>query len=194
MMPPIRTALLRTACSAYRLLLAAHPRAFRTRFGNEMEQVFRTQLRAAFERGSMAGSLGLAGSMMGDTLMSILRENYAARTVLGGVCLAVGIVFGLCAGYVDQHNAHETYPTLLVLLIGAFGLGLMQPRAPWRWALIMALFVPFYGPVTTVAVRLTTPDKWAILAVAMIPALIGAYAASVLRRVLGGGVLRSSQP
>lgn len=184
MTPAIKRTLLKLACSAYGIALHAYPRPFRMRFGVEMTQVFRDEWRATLARGSWRAWLGLIGRTSGDLLMNATRERLATLSPLSAACLIAALGVGVLAGYVDRHNAHETYPTLAVMLVGSFALGLAQPHWPWRWALLIALFVPFYGPVATLGTRLATPGSWAMLAVALVPGLIGAYGAALLRRAV----------
>ena len=86
---------------------------------------------------------------------------------------------------VDRHNVDEVYPTLMVVLIGSFVLGVLRPRHAWRWAIIIGLGVPFFGPLPALPARLASPGRWAMLAVLLIPGLIGAYTGSILRSAAG---------
>src|SRR5437764_453065 len=113
-----------------------------------------------------------------------------ARVPLPGlICVLAAACFGMYGAYVDQHNATEVYPVLLVTLVGSLLLGLAHPRHVWRWALIVAALVPF-SPLAAAAfpARLALPGSWAIMGVVLIPALIGAYAGWGLRKAAGAAV------
>jgi hypothetical protein len=107
------------------------------------------------------------------------------RGALEIFCLAAAIGIGLYAGYVDRHNATEVYPTLMVVLVGSFLLGLIQPAHAWRWALIVGVCVPFSGPISALPSRIITPGDWGILAVVLVPGFIGAYSGALLHLALG---------
>ena len=97
--------------------------------------------------------------------------------------MAAALGFSIYAEYVDRHNATEVYPTLTVALIGSFILGLAQPSRPWKWAIIVGLGAPFFGPLPSLPARLASPGRWAILAILLVPGLIGAYSGSILPRI-----------
>jgi len=101
------------------------------------------------------------------------------------LCVAAAVGFGLYAGYVDRHNATEVYPTLMVVLVGSFILGLIQPAHAWRWALIVGVCVPFLGPISGLPSRIITPGDWGILAVVLVPGFIGAYLGALLHLAVG---------
>ncbi len=86
------------------------------------------------------------------------------------------------AGVVDTHN-DEVQAAVLVILVGAGTLALIEPRAAWRWALLLGLSIP----VTYLLVPLvddTAPfdihNYWGTF-VAFIPAFVGAYGGVFLR-------------
>jgi hypothetical protein len=163
-------------------MLIAYPPEFRARYGLEMTQAFREQLREALSTAGTAGFLGFSMRMAWDFPISVLRERISSINVAGMCCAAAAVGFGLYAAYVDHHNATEVYPTLFVVLVGSFALGLIRPVRPWRWALIVVLGVPFSGPLLTLTARMISPGAWAILAVVLVPGFVGAYTGSFLRR------------
>jgi hypothetical protein len=182
MWPLFKRVVLQLICGAYRAVLYAYPREFRARYGLEMKQMFRNQLREEFSKESSVGFLQFCGRIAWDIASSICRERYDPQTATGMFCVAAAMGIGIYASYIDRHNAHEVYPTLLVAAVGSFGLGLIRPLGAWRWALIIGLAVPFAGPLLTLSARLAIPGNWAILAVVSAPGLVGAYAGSFLRR------------
>src|SRR5271155_5827300 len=110
-----------------------------------------------------------------DSSQPSSQENFALQSLLEISCFAAAIAAGLYAAHVDHHNHTEVYPTLFVFLVRSFALGVVRPGHAWRWALIIGLLVPFAGPFQTLFDRLSSPGSWAILAVVLIPGLIGAY-------------------
>jgi hypothetical protein len=185
-MPSIRqNTLLRLACGLYRGLLHAYPPEFRLRYGIEMNQVFRDQLRDTLSKQGLHGLLTFCMRTAWDLCTSIPRERFTLRSLRGMLCLAAALGFALYATYVDRHNVDEVYPTLMVVLVGSFVLGMLRPRRAWRWAIIIGLGVPFFGPLPDLPARLASPGRWAMLAVLLIPGLMGAYAGSILRSAVG---------
>jgi len=174
----------RLAGGLYRGLLHAYPPEFRSRYGPEMNQLFRDQLRDALSNQGLLGFLPFCTRTAWDLSKSILRERSNLQNLVGMLCLAAALSFALYATYVDRHNADEVYPTLMVVLVGSFILGVARPRRAWRWALILGLGVPFFGPLHGLPARLASPGNWAILAVLLIPGLLGAYSGAVLRRAV----------
>jgi len=173
----------RGVCGLYRLLLRAYPPQFRARYQPEMVQAFADELRAAVSRGSMWGVMRFLMHIGKDLGVSALRERIRAISPAGVLCLLAGIAFGIYGAYVDRHNATEVYPTLSVVLAGSFVLGLIGPRHAWRWALVVAIWVPFLGALPEMTHRLVSPGAWAILGVLMVPGLIGAFSGSAIRRI-----------
>jgi hypothetical protein len=108
------------------------------------------------------------------------------NTLRRSACPIAALGIAAYAAHVDRHNATEVYPTLSVVLAGSFVLGIIRPKDAWRWACIVGLGVPFFGPWPALAARLASPGAWAMYGVVLIPGLIGAYAGSLLRAAIGG--------
>ena len=53
----------------------------------------------------------------------------------------VGVGLGLCAGFIELKFA-DLLLTALFVLASTMLLGIMRPRRPWRWTLMVAVFVP----------------------------------------------------
>jgi hypothetical protein len=108
-------------------------------------------------------------------------------------CAALAIAVGLGIGWLDLHTT-EVIVTVVALLAGGIAFGLLQPKAPWRWAVLLALGLPLMaaaaklsGMHTAEPVRLD--PRIALVALAF--ALAGSYTGALLRRaataVIGGG-------
>src|SRR4029077_20490726 len=95
-----------------------------------------------------------------DVAASVFRERF--QMAMGMFCLASAAGIGIYAAHVDRHNHHEVYPTLLVVTVGSFALGLIRPLGPWRWALIIGSGVPFAGPLLALPARLAAPCHWGV--------------------------------
>jgi hypothetical protein len=94
----------------------------------------------------------------------------------------LAVALAMFTGFVDMHN-DEVQAALLVILVGSATLAFIEPRAAWRWALILGLSIP----VTYLIVPLvdyTTPfqmDSYWGTFLAFVPAFIGAYGGVFLR-------------
>lgn len=102
------------------------------------------------------------------------------------ICAGAAVAVGAFAGQVDFHN-NEPQAAVLVLLVLGSMLGFARPRHAWRWGIIAALGIPAtyligralgYKPVYW-----PKPNICATL-IAIIPALTGAYAGVLVRKVL----------
>lgn len=66
----------------------------------------------------------------------------ALKATLVGVLLAgVALVGGFFIGYADSHS-DDVFVTLGVLVAFSFLLGLLGPRWPWLWAVLIGIWVP----------------------------------------------------
>ncbi len=106
----------------------------------------------------------------------------------------LALSLGLLAGYIDLHN-DEVWAALILLLPVTFLFGWVWPQRAWQWALLLGAGIPLgylialltgYRPpchpnVSCAALSFDTVSQSAL---ALIPALIGAYAAVVLRWVV----------
>ena len=53
----------------------------------------------------------------------------------------LGVLFGICAGALDV-KIGDLLLTALFVLISTMLLGALRPERPWRWTLLVAIFVP----------------------------------------------------
>ena len=116
------------------------------------------------------------------------------RSPLDRGCAVLAVVLGIGIGWLDIHATEVT--VTLVALLAAGGLcGLVQPRAPWRWAVLIALGLPVVAAVAAFA-RVVTPEpirvdpRIALVAAAF--ALVGCYAGALMQR--GVGAITGTSP
>jgi hypothetical protein len=109
------------------------------------------------------------------------------------LCGALAASLGLAIGWLDLHTT-EVIVTIVTLLATGFALGLLRPKAAWRWAVLIALGLPVMAALAKLSqIHTVEPvqldPRVALLALAF--ALVGAYAGALLRRVAaaatGGG-------
>ncbi len=90
-------------------------------------------------------------------------------------CTALAVFLGLGIGWLDLHVT-EVVVTIVSLLAVGMVLGLLQPFAAWRWALLIALGLPMMATVALLAgMRTAEPVHLdaAITLVALAFALVG---------------------
>lgn len=99
-------------------------------------------------------------------------------------CGALAAAAGLGIGWLDLHTT-EVSVTVVALLATGIALGLLCPKAAWRWAVLLALGLPVLA-VSAKLGRMRTAEPvqldLRITLVALAFALVGAYAGVLLRR------------
>jgi hypothetical protein len=100
-------------------------------------------------------------------------------------CTIVALILGLAIGWLDVHTT-EVAVTILALLTAGLLLGLLQPVAAWRWALLMVIGIPTMAAVARVS-GMQTPEPAQldvrIVLVTLVFASLGCYAGVLIRRV-----------
>ena len=107
---------------------------------------------------------------------------------LHATCTALAIATGLGIGWLDLRTT-EVVVTVVALLLAALPLGFLNPKAAWRWALLLALGLPAMAAVgPLLRVRTAEPIRLdpRIALVAFAFALVGCYAGVLLRRISSG--------
>lgn len=111
------------------------------------------------------------------------KPSHARFTALVAV---LAVVLGLGVGWLDLHTT-EVAVTILPLLLASLLLGLLQPVAAWRWALLLALGLPVMAVVALLLKVVTTEPiqlNPRITLVALAFALVGCYLGVAIRRLL----------
>jgi MFS family permease len=111
--------------------------------------------------------------------------NHASRTLRrSATCATLAAATGLGIGWLDLHTT-EVIVTILALLLAGLLLGLLQPTAAWRWAVLLALGLPVMAAGGQL-LRVRTPEPIRldprIVLVAMAFALLGCYSGAAVRR------------
>jgi hypothetical protein len=96
--------------------------------------------------------------------------------------LLLALYLGLIVGLTDLRTDDPQLPILLLITFGLF-LGFAQPKAAWRWALVLGLWIPVLGVIARAA-GVTNAQFSDVLfsLVVLVPAVIGAYAGVLVRR------------
>jgi hypothetical protein len=97
---------------------------------------------------------------------------------------ALGAVLGVIAGFLDVKFG-DLLLTALFVLASTMLLGALRPMRPWRWTLLVAVFVPV---VRAIAYLLLTEKPYRAQIyesfLGFLTGIAGAYGGSTARRVL----------
>lgn len=93
-------------------------------------------------------------------------------------------LLGILAGWVDVKVGDLLFTALLVLS-SCMLLGALRPQRPWRWVLVIGIFVPVVELLAYV-IMTQRPYRAQIYEsfLAFLPGLAGAYGGSILRGVI----------
>ena len=110
----------------------------------------------------------------------MLNENLkrdAFFYLLAAVC-------GIGTGWADVVIDDLLFTALLVLS-SCILLGMLRPRWPWRWVVMVGVFIPL-TELAAYLIRTVKPSRAQIYGsfLAFLPGIAGAYGGSVMRRVI----------
>jgi ABC-type multidrug transport system permease subunit len=93
-------------------------------------------------------------------------------------------VAGIGTGWVDV-MVNDLLFTALLVLMACMLLGLLRPRWPWRWVVVVGVFVPLAELVAYVilTVKPTRAQVYGSF-LAALPGIAGAYGGSLMRGVI----------
>jgi ABC-type multidrug transport system permease subunit len=99
-------------------------------------------------------------------------------------CYVLAILFGIVAGSVDVAINDLLFTALLVLAFCML-LGALRPRWPWRWVIVVAVFIPAteLAAYLVMTVKPTRSQVFGSFLTAL-PGIAGAYGGSVMRSVI----------
>jgi len=91
---------------------------------------------------------------------------------------------GIGTGWVDV-TVNDLLFTALLVLMACMLLGLLRPRWPWRWVVVVATFIPLteLAAYMILAVKPTRGQVYGSFLTAL-PGIAGAYGGSVVRAVI----------
>jgi ABC-type multidrug transport system permease subunit len=96
----------------------------------------------------------------------------------------VAALAGIGTGWVDVAVDDLLFTALLVLM-ACMLLGLLRPRWPWRWVIVVAIFIPLteLAAYVILTVKPTLSQTYGAFLTAL-PGMAGAYGGSVMRRAI----------
>lgn len=179
---------LQTVRHIYRLLMFAYPAEYRKDYGIPMMQTFTDLYRDALKSHGRLPLIRFWLNILTDVIVSAVLEHVSAWTRRirmsrqGVSTLLLVIAFCILTGYVNL-NASEVQAPMACILAFSFLAGLLQPKAAWRWGILIGLSVPLsYFIGFAINYKIVDPPRLPItLVVLVIPALIATYGAVLLR-------------
>ncbi len=114
--------------------------------------------------------------------MNILEQPAARRGDLWFYLLAA--LCGVGAGWADV-AINDLLFTALLVLSACMLLGMLRPRWPWRWVLVVGAFIPL-TELAAFVVLTVKPTRAQVFGsfLAFLPGIAGAYGGSVMRAVI----------
>ena len=111
----------------------------------------------------------------------ILPEGQAGRDSLQYLLAAA---FGGLAGWIDIRVGDLLF-TAMIVLAACMVLGFIRPRKPWRWVVLVGIFVPLVEALAYISVS-QRPARAQIYesCVALLPGIVGAYGGAFGRGVV----------
>lgn len=96
----------------------------------------------------------------------------------------VATALGILAGWIDIKISDLLFTALLVLA-PCILLGALRPRRPWRWTVMVSIFVPI-ADLLAYLVMAQKPERAQIYEsfLAFLPGLVGAYGGAFMRGVI----------
>jgi ABC-type multidrug transport system permease subunit len=91
---------------------------------------------------------------------------------------------GIGTGWVDV-LVNDLLFTALLVLMACMLLGLLRPRWPWRWVVVVAIFIPL-TELAAYVVMTVKPTRGQVFGsfLTALPGMAGAYGGAVMRRAI----------
>ncbi len=99
-------------------------------------------------------------------------------------CYLLGALCGMSAGWADV-AVNDPLFTALLVVASCLLLGMLRPRWPWRWVIVVGSFVPL-TELAAFLVLAVKPSRAQVYGsfLAFLPGVAGAYGGSFMRRAV----------
>jgi hypothetical protein len=96
----------------------------------------------------------------------------------------LAFIFGVAVGWLDV-TIDDLLFTALLVLMACMLLGLLRPRWPWRWVVVVGMFIPL-TELAAYLIRTVKPTRAQVYGsfLASLPGFAGAYGGAVVRGVI----------
>lgn len=91
---------------------------------------------------------------------------------------------GIATGWIDV-AIDDLLFTALLMLMACMLLGMLRPRWPWRWVVVVGMMIPL-TELAAYLIRTVKPARAQVYGsfLAVLPGIAGAYGGAVVRRVM----------
>ena len=106
----------------------------------------------------------------------------------------LALLLGLVIGWLDLHVTEVTVTIFALLLFGLL-LGLLQPVAAWRWAVLLVIGLPIMAAIAhVIGLQTAEPVQFdvRIMLVAFVFALLGSYIGVLIKHAMRALTSRSN--
>src|SRR6202140_2313365 len=92
---------------------------------------------------------------------------------------------GIGTGWADV-AINDLLFTALLVLMACILLGMLRPRWPWRWVVVVGIFIPL-TELAAYLILTVKPTRAQVFGsfLAFLPGIAGAYGGAIMRRVMG---------
>jgi len=152
-----------------------------------LKPVFIAYLYAALKRRSSTSLHAFVHALVpliGETQAGMTSEPASPRAGSDLPFYLLAAVAGMGTGWVDV-MVNDLLFTALLVLMACMLLGLLRPRWPWRWVVVVGAFVPLAELLAYVllTVKPTRAQVYGSF-LAALPGIAGAYGGSLMRGVI----------
>jgi len=111
-------------------------------------------------------------------------ESVRPRAKSDALVYFLAALAGLGTGWVDV-ALNDLLFTALLVLAACMILGLLRPRWPWRWVVVVGMFIPL-TELAAYLILTSKPTRAQVYAsfLASLPGIVGAYGGSLMRGVV----------
>jgi hypothetical protein len=119
-----------------------------------------------------------------DDLINMTTEAGSRRGESDWPFYVLAAVAGMGTGWADV-AVNDLLFTALLVLMACMLLGLLRPRWPWRWVIVVGIFVPLteLAAYLIMTVKPTRGQAFGSFLTAL-PGMAGAYGGAVMRRAI----------
>jgi hypothetical protein len=114
----------------------------------------------------------------------MITETVSSGAKKDALFYALAAAAGIGTGFVDV-AVNDLLFTALLVLAACMLLGLLRPRWPWRWVLVVAVFIPL-SELSAYLIMTVKPTRGQVYGsfLTVLPGMAGAYGGSVMRSVI----------
>jgi|SRR5579859_3168180 len=111
-------------------------------------------------------------------------DEHASRSRGDAIFYLLAALFGIGTGWADV-AVNDLLFTALLVLSACILLGILRPRHPWRWVVLVGVFIPL-TELAAYVVLTVKPSRAQVYGsfLAFFPGIAGAYGGSMFRRVI----------